>query len=83
MSSITEPARAQSSFVSSQPRPCHETQVMDGTCRIPRLDLMRGGHLDNVEIAWRLVGPSRGPVVAVLGGISADKTVATADEHRG
>ncbi|MGD8906250.1 MAG: homoserine O-succinyltransferase [Gammaproteobacteria bacterium] len=83
MSSTTEPARAQPSFVSSRPRPRHETQVMDGMCRIPRLDLMRGGHLDDVEISWRLAGPSRGPVVAVLGGISADKRAATTDDHRG
>lgn len=34
-----------------------------------------GGSLDNVRVAWRLVG-DRGPVVAALGGISAGRVVA-------
>jgi len=83
MSTITEAARADEPFAASPPRPDFTTQVVDGMCRIPRLDLMHGGRLDGVQIAWRMAGPSRGPVVAVLGGISANRKVAAADDGDG
>jgi homoserine O-acetyltransferase len=83
MSTTTEPARAQQTPVSTCPRPRAETRVVDGMCRIPRLDLMRGGRLDGVQVAWRMVGPVRGPVVVVLGGISANRKVATTDDGPG
>jgi homoserine O-acetyltransferase len=39
------------------------------------LDLHFGGRLDRVEVAYRLAGARGAPVVAVLGGISAGRTV--------
>ncbi len=83
MSTTTEAARAEQPFVTSDPRPDFTTQVVDGMCRIPRLDLMHGGRLEGVQIAWRLAGPPRGPVVAVLGGISANRKVTTSHDGEG
>lgn len=42
--------------------------------------LHHGGALPSLRFAWRLVGPEGAPVVAVLGGISADRRVAAEDE---
>jgi homoserine O-acetyltransferase len=43
---------------------------------LPRpLQLHFGGRLEAVEVAWRLCGARGGPVVAVLGGISAGRDV--------
>jgi homoserine O-acetyltransferase/O-succinyltransferase len=42
--------------------------------------LHHGGALDRVAVAWRLVGPERAPVVAVLGGISAHRRVVAEDQ---
>jgi homoserine O-acetyltransferase len=39
-----------------------------------------GGELPEVRLAWRLVGPAGAPVVAALGGISADRRVAAEDD---
>ena len=39
------------------------------------LNLSLGGRLPTVELAWRMIGPAGAPVVAVLGGISADRRV--------
>jgi homoserine O-acetyltransferase len=43
-------------------------------------ELHHGGRLDDVRIAWRLLGPEDAPVVAVLGGISAHRRVAAEDD---
>jgi homoserine O-acetyltransferase len=42
--------------------------------------LHHGGSLEGVRAAWRIVGPERAPVVAVLGGISAHRRVAAEDQ---
>jgi homoserine O-acetyltransferase len=53
--------------------------VREGVLSIPgSLALHFGGHLQDVQIAWRLAG-DRGPVVAALGGISAGRYVTGAD----
>ena len=83
MTTVTKPVRAPQAFASTHPRQPSQVQVIDGMCRIPRLDLVRGGHLDGVQVAWRLVGPSRGPVVVVLGGISANRAVAPREDAPG
>ena len=83
MSTTTEAARTDVPFAATHPRPEPKTQVIDGMCRIPRLDLMHGGRLEGVQVAWRLVGPADGPVVAVLGGISANRKVAASDDGPG
>jgi len=83
MSTISEAARTDEPFATTRPRPDLTAQVVDGMCRIPRLDLMRGGRLENVQIAWRLAGPPSGPVVAVLGGISADRKVSRTGDDDG
>lgn len=44
--------------------------------------LHHGGSLPGLELAWRLAGNLAGPVVAVLGGISASRTVFTPDGGR-
>jgi len=53
--------------------------VREGVLTVPgSLPLHFGGQLDNVQIAWRLVGTT-GPVVAALGGISAGRYVTGSD----
>lgn len=49
--------------------------VRDGVLEIPgTFPLHFGGRLENIRVAWRLVGDN-GPVVAALGGISAGRIV--------
>lgn len=58
--------------------PVHLT-VQEGVLELPgALQLHLGGQLDDVKVAWRMVG-SDGPVVATLGGISAGRFVTGAD----
>ncbi len=55
--------------------PSADASVREGVLTLPgTLPLHHGGALENVQIAWRLVG-SRGPVVAALGGISSGRYV--------
>jgi homoserine O-acetyltransferase len=50
--------------------------VRDGILELPgHIDLHHGGTLQHVRIAFRLAGPTRAPVVAALGGISAGRFV--------
>jgi homoserine O-acetyltransferase len=59
-----------------------QTPVREGVLTLPgTLRLHYGGALENVQIAWRLVG-TRGPVVAALGGISSGRYV-TGSEPKG
>lgn len=48
----------------------------DSVCIPGGLALHHGGHLPAARVAWRLTGPAGAPVVAVLGGISAQRVVA-------
>jgi len=50
------------------------TPVRQGLLGMARLPLHHGGALERAVVAWRLVGPVGAPVVAALGGISADRT---------
>ncbi|HEY8538160.1 MAG TPA: homoserine O-succinyltransferase [Steroidobacteraceae bacterium] len=53
--------------------------VREGILPIPgTLQLHFGGKLENVRVAWRLVG-KHGPIVAALGGISAGRYVTGAE----
>lgn len=45
--------------------------------------LHMGGALENVELAWRMVGPEGAPVVATLGGISAGRFVTPGEGEKG
>ncbi len=48
----------------------------DGVVVLPQgLSLHHGGRLEELRVAWHLAGPSDGPLVAVLGGISAERIV--------
>src|SRR5687767_10309362 len=47
------------------------------------LPLHFGGQLDNVRVAWRLVGDPAAPVIAALGGISAGRCVVNTGAERG
>jgi homoserine O-acetyltransferase len=49
--------------------------VRQGILGIARLPLHHGGALERAVVAWRLVGAPDAPVVAALGGISADRAV--------
>lgn len=50
--------------------------VREGVLVLPgRFALHFGGALNDVQVAWRLAGNAAGPVVAVLGGISAGRHV--------
>lgn len=54
----------------------------DGVLEIPGgMQLHHGGVLPRVRVAWRLSGPDSGPLVVALGGISADRRVASASAH--
>lgn len=50
-------------------------RVEQGLLQLPALALHHGGRLAGVTIAWRLAGAAGTPVVAALGGISANRTV--------
>lgn len=47
------------------------------------LNLHFGGRLSDVEVAWRLVGPTNAPVVVALGGISAGRYVSSSGDIKG
>jgi homoserine O-acetyltransferase len=47
------------------------------------LSLHFGGRLENVRVAWRLVGDPAAPVIAALGGISAGRAVTDTGVERG
>ncbi|MBL8269832.1 homoserine O-succinyltransferase MetX [Steroidobacter sp.] len=47
------------------------------------LPLHFGGQLDNVRVAWRLVGDPAAPVIAALGGISAGRAVVDTANDKG
>ena len=77
MIAANEAGRSEPAIGTSSP----ETTVREGVLEIPgAFKLHFGGHLDNVRVAWRLVG--NGPVVAALGGISAGRFV-TGNAPRG
>ena len=52
--------------------------VQDGTVTLDGLDLRLGGRIAPCGVAYRLVGAEDAPVIAVLGGISADRRVCAA-----
>ena len=45
--------------------------------------LHHGGELPELSLAWRIAGNPDGPVVLVLGGISASRRVFTHDGSKG
>ncbi|MBM5811554.1 MAG: homoserine O-succinyltransferase [Gammaproteobacteria bacterium] len=53
--------------------------VEQGLLQLPLLELHHGGSLADVTIAWRLAGAPRAPVIAALGGISANRLVFDSD----
>jgi Homoserine acetyltransferase len=60
-----------------------ESSVREGILEVPgRVTLHHGGTLEGVRIAWRLVGPSGAPVIAALGGISANRRVCLTEDPR-
>ncbi|MBP6515025.1 MAG: hypothetical protein KA224_07570, partial [Steroidobacteraceae bacterium] len=51
-------------------------QDRSGLLEVPgAVSLHHGGTLGAVQVAWRLAGPAGAPVVAAIGGISADRNV--------
>lgn len=59
-----------------RPEPAHPLTITSGLLHVPGLvPLHHGDHLADVQVAWRLAGPAGAPVVAALGGISADRHV--------
>jgi homoserine O-acetyltransferase/O-succinyltransferase len=59
---------------------CDEAELSQGVWTLPKpLSLHFGGALQNVRLAWQLVGPVSAPVVLALGGISAGRHVAAVD----
>jgi homoserine O-acetyltransferase len=58
--------------------------VHEGVLELDKaLPLHFGGRLDNVRIAWRLVGDPAAPVIAALGGISAGRCVVDTGAEKG
>jgi homoserine O-acetyltransferase len=61
--------------------PGPEFVAHEGVVRWPgTFALHHGGRLEDVQVAWRLVGPAGAPVVAALGGISATRRVSAEDD---
>src|SRR5262249_18995586 len=57
--------------------------VREGILEIPGdFPLHHGGSISGLHIAWRLSGPAAAPVVCALGGISAHRRVACAEDPR-
>ena len=72
-----QPARhalAQSTTSASAP---HDSDLHEGEARL-WLRPVHGHEARALRVAWRLHGPAAAPVIAVLGGISADRQVADA-----
>jgi homoserine O-acetyltransferase/O-succinyltransferase len=67
---------------STVPRPCSAPgwRTHCGVLRLDSLALESGGALAGVEIGFTFAGEHGRPVVVALGGISADRMVATPDE---
>jgi homoserine O-acetyltransferase/O-succinyltransferase len=60
------------------------TELREGILEVPGvLQLHHGGQLEGVRVAWRLAGRPHGPVVAALGGISAQRIVYSHGDARG
>lgn len=58
--------------------------VREGVLELEQpLPLHHGGRLNNVRVAWRLVGDPAAPVIAVLGGISAGRCVMDSGTEKG
>ena len=58
--------------------------ALAGICKIGEFVLQSGVRLGSVDVGYQLIGPSEAPVIAVLGGISADRFAAqTATPKRG
>ena len=53
---------------------------VEGVLRLPSLALHHGGTLAPAELAWRLVGPPRAPIVLAIGGISGHRRVAAEED---
>lgn len=59
--------------------PVGSVRVQDGIVPLPRgLHLGLGGRINPCRVAYRLIGAADAPVVAVMGGISADRRVCAA-----
>lgn len=57
--------------------------IREGILEVPgEMVLHHGGRLENVKVAWRLVGPANAPVVCALGGISAHRRVCLTENRR-
>lgn len=64
--------------------PDASSAVDEGVLELPGpLPLHFGDRLDNVRVAWRLVGDPAAPVVAALGGISAGRAVTDSGAEKG
>ncbi|MFZ9994650.1 MAG: homoserine O-succinyltransferase MetX [Steroidobacteraceae bacterium] len=57
----------------SESRSKSKLQKKDGVAPLGPLALHHGGKLDDVELAWRLVGQPGSPTVLAMGGISAHR----------
>lgn len=68
-------AEAAASASDAAPAACEGVLEWPGEWR-----LHHGGRLDGVRIAWRMVGPAGAPVVAALGGISANRRPVAEDD---
>lgn len=67
-----------------EPTPVAPAAMYEGVLELDKaLPLHFGGRLDNVRIAWRLVGDSAAPVIAALGGISAGRCVVDTGAEKG
>jgi homoserine O-acetyltransferase/O-succinyltransferase len=67
-----------------EPTPVAPVAMYEGVLELDKaLPLHFGGRLDNVRIAWRLVGDPAAPVIAALGGISAGRCVVDTGAEKG
>ncbi|MBB6092057.1 homoserine O-acetyltransferase [Povalibacter uvarum] len=82
MNALTQPAALDVAPAASIPEAV-ESATREGVLEIPgAFKLHLGGHIDQMKVAWRLVGDDAAPVVAALGGISAGRFV-TGNTPRG
>jgi homoserine O-acetyltransferase len=73
---MATPATAQSA-----PHP--GVRVQDGIVPLPEFPLQHGGRVVDGRMAYRLLGIPGNPVIAVIGGISADRVVAAQEGDQG
>jgi homoserine O-acetyltransferase/O-succinyltransferase len=77
------PSKTRSGSHQTHARAHADIVAHEGVLEMPgEMSLYHGGKLENVQVAWRIVGPAEAPVVCALGGISANRRSCTTEDPK-